>query len=151
MVSAASSVTVPISTMRPARMPTSAGRPGAPVPSTTEPPLITQSSIGRLPSEIERVPFWRQKPHQTRSAAAGGAFGGVEGLAAGGLGRGPGGPLVRGGGAALGFQDLALLEQACPLGILVALLAGNLGHETEARQFGVAGVFVGGGNFGQGE
>src|SRR5260221_13479006 len=147
IVSAASSFTVPISTMRPARIPTSAWRAGAPVPSTTEPPLITQSSIGRTPSEIERVSFCRPElartsprttnpletahPYRSRSHAGSlgtGAFRGVEGFSAGGLGGGAGGALVRRGGAALGLLGLALLEHAGPLGVVV-LLAWDLGHE----------------------
>ena len=42
---AASSSTWPTATMRPSRIPTSATRPGAPVPSITVPPLMTSSSM----------------------------------------------------------------------------------------------------------
>src|SRR5262249_17970923 len=50
IVSPASSSTWPTATMRPSRMPTSARRPGAPVPSTTVPPRLTLSSIATTSS-----------------------------------------------------------------------------------------------------
>jgi hypothetical protein len=48
-VRAASASTVPIWTMRPSAIPTSARRRAAPVPSITSPPLMTTSSIVRPP------------------------------------------------------------------------------------------------------
>src|SRR4051812_20994348 len=110
MVSAASSLVVPISTMRPSRTPTSAGRAGAPVPSTTEPPLITQSSMRRPYRSRTGVSTPAYSRFRHAGSLGAGALGGVEGFAAGGLGGGAGGALVGCGGPALGLLGLALLE-----------------------------------------
>src|SRR6266550_1975322 len=78
IVSRASSVTAPTATIRPARTPTSARRPGAPVPSTTVPPLITQSSINRSYEPASLCRAWRRVLTPVRRG--GGLFGGALGV-----------------------------------------------------------------------
>src|SRR5262245_22483074 len=94
--------------MRPSRIPTSARRPGAPVPSTTVPPLITQSSINQ--SYELASPNHPGGGLVTQVRLFGGALGRVEGFAAAGLGGGLGLALPSSGLAALGLVGLALLE-----------------------------------------
>src|SRR5947208_6433405 len=120
IVSRASSVTSPTATMRPARIPTSARRPGAPVPSTTVPPLITQSSINRSYEPASLCRAWRRvlTPVRRGGGLFGGALGGVERFAAAGLGRFLGLALAGGGLAPLRLVGLALLEHLGALGIV---------------------------------
>src|SRR4051794_35740912 len=125
MVSAASSLISPTATIRPSRTPTSARRPGEPVPSTTVPPLITQSSMSASSENRTRsILPTRNRAHKLRRGLIGGGrvLRGVERLAAAGLTGGLGLPLALGGRAPFGLGNLALLEQLGPFGGGLCLL-----------------------------
>src|SRR5262245_17825662 len=135
MVSRASSVTSPTATMRPSRMPTSARRPGAPVPSTTVPALITQSSIPQSyePAWISGPRGLKVTPVRNPAGSFRGALRGVQGLAPAGLGRRLGLALAGCGFLALRLVGLALLQHL-GAGLVGLGLARRAGDEAEGRQ-----------------
>src|SRR5690349_11039919 len=120
IVSCASSATSPTATIRPSRIPTSARREAAPVPSTTVPPLITQSSISSSyePASPNHPGGGCATPVRREDELFRGAFGGVERFAAAGRGRLLGLALAPLGLTPLGLVGLPLLEHLGAFGVV---------------------------------